>query len=85
MNTIRNFMKQMEVDLLTASDFTSMGRREQYMIVRQGPLEDSHRSENLRTRLKLLRAYQHCNSSVGPILRRELGASCAEFRKWQGQ
>ena len=75
----------MEVDILTASDFTRLGRRQQYMIARQGPLDDARRSEDLRTRLSLLRAYQYCNSSVGPNLCRELAASCAEFRNWQRQ
>ena len=85
MNTIHNFIKQMEVDVSTASDFTSMGKREQYVVARQGPLEGCHQTENLCTRLYLLRAYQDRHSSVGPILRGELDASFAEFRKWQGK
>ena len=85
MNTIHNFIKQMEVDLPTAADFMSMRSLDQYMIARQGPLEGSHRTENLRSRANTLRAYQDRHSSVGSVHRRELGASYAEFRKWQGK
>ena len=84
-STIFNFVSRMEVDILTASDFTRLDTRQQYMIARQGPLDDARRSEDLRTRLNLLREYQYCNSSVGPNLCRELAASCAEFRNWQRQ
>ena len=85
MLTIHNFIKQMDVDVPTASDFTSMTNREQYAVARQGPLEGRHQTQSLRTRLYLLREYQDRVSNVGPYLRDELDSSIAEFRKWHGK
>ena len=85
MITIHSFIKQMDVDVSTASDFTSMTKLEQYAVARQGPLDGRHQTQNLRTRLYLLREYQDRVSNVGPNLRDELDASFAEFRKWQGK
>ena len=84
MNTIHDFIKQMEVDPPTAADFMSMRPLDQYMVARQGSLEGPQPSQTLRTRARNLRAYQDQHNSVSVALQDELGASYKEYRRWQG-
>ena len=83
MNTLHNFVKQMEVDDPTAADFTWMRPKDQYMIAAQGTLKGPHPSQTLRIRAENLRAWQHQSNSVSVALQDQFGASAVEYQMWR--
>ena len=83
MNTLHNFIKQMEVDDSTATDFTRMRSQDQYLIAAQGTLKGPRLSQTLRDRAANLRAWQNRSNSVSVTLQDEFGASYGEYRRWQ--
>ena len=83
MNTLHNFIKEMEVDDTTATEFTRMRSQDQYMIAAQGTLKGPRLSQTLHDRSVNLRAWQNKSTSVSATLQDEFGASLAVYRRWQ--
>ena len=85
MNTLHNFIQQMDVDPETVSEFHHISKMEQYIIARQGQLEGSRPAHDLRFRMKTLRDFLECPSRVGRVLQGEFGVFREEFRRWEKQ